>query len=225
MARTIQNNNNDLKAIKNNLALFLVDYFKDNLNINDNDDINILTIQKSVIFDKLKNDITAYLYGDNVKYKNDFDFALSYQLKHNNDFDISNDLKAIFDKTYKEQIKAIKEHQKAVEQVTINYYLADTLKSEIKRLIDYTKKRYKTTTRQAIEIINTDNVKQGLFEDVQADIKNFVGDNLSNDKIISLFNQEYKKAIKTIKEQTPKEQKSQKDTSKLIKAFLLIKKW
>ena len=133
MARTIQNNNNDLKAIKNNLALFLVDYFKDNLNINDNDDINILTIQKSVIFDKLKNDITAYLYGDNVKYKNDFDFALSYQLKHNNDFDISNDLKAIFDKTYKEQIKAIKEHQKAVEQVTINYYLADTLKSEIKR--------------------------------------------------------------------------------------------
>ena len=133
--------------------------------------------------------------------------------------------KAIFDKTFKERLKTIKEQQKAVEQVTINYYLADTLKSEIKRLIDYTKRRYKTTTRQAIEIINTDNVKRGLFEDIQADIKNFVGENLSNDKIISLFNQEFKKALKTIKEQTPKEQKSQKDTNKLIKAFLLIKKW
>ena len=61
MARTIQNNASDLKAIKNNLLLFLIDYFKTNLKIQTSEDINILTIQKSVIFDKLKKDIETYL--------------------------------------------------------------------------------------------------------------------------------------------------------------------
>ena len=141
MARTIQNNASDLKAIKNNLLLFLIDYFKTNLKIQTSEDINILTIQKSVIFDKLKKDIETYLYNNN-QFKSDFDYSLSYQLKHNNDFDITSDLQAVFEKAYKEQLKAIKEQQKATEQITIDYFLKPSLESTLKELIDYTKRRY-----------------------------------------------------------------------------------
>lgn len=226
MARTIQNNARDLKAIKDKLGLFLVDYFKDNLNINESDDTNILLIQKRAIFDKLKSDIKAYLYGDGVRYKTDFDFGLSYDLKHNNDFDIDDDLQAVFDKAFKERLKAIKEHQRAVERVTIDYYLKAKIQQATAQLIDYTKSRYKTTTSQAIEYIKADNVKQGLFEDIKSELIGFTSGNLNYETIERLFNQEYDKAIKHHKQQTPRATSQEPSKSnKLVNAFLLLKKW
>ena len=226
MARTIQNNASDLKAIKDKLNLFLVDYISDNLNIKSNQDINILLIQKRAIFDKLKSDIKAYLYGDGVRYKTDFDFSLSYDLKHNNDFDIDKDLQAVFDKTFKEQVKAIKEQQRASEQVTIDYYLKAKIQQATAQLIDYVKSRYKTTTSQAIEYIKADNVKQGLFEDIKSELFTFTSGNLNYETITRLFNQEYDKAIKHHKQQTPRATSQEPSKSNgLVNAFLLLRKW
>ena len=132
-------------------------------------------------------------------------------------------MQAVFEKAYKEQLKAIKEQQKATEQITIDYFLKPSLESTLKELIDYTKRRYKTTTTGAIDIIKSDDVKQGLFEDIQNKYKAFTGDNLNNNKMIELFNKEYNKVLKHIKEQTPKEQ-AKKQTS-LLDVFLLLKKW
>ena len=220
----IGNNTNDLKQIKNDLNIFLNDYITENLNIKNNADVDELIITKGDRFERTKKDITNYLYKNDV-FKNDFDFSLSHSLRHNNDFTIESDLKSVFDKVYADKIKEIKEQKRAFKNILINRYLSDRIAEELHALIDYTQKRYKMTAYEAIETINADNVKNGLFEDLQEDLEAFTDNNLNYDEIKETFNTEFTKQIKNIKQQTPKATKSKKEDTKLLDVFLLLKKW